>query len=72
MDAGQFSCFALGLVEPLKDLKVDENGEPLRKRQQHRKSRNGCANCKRRKVKVRFFFELAKGRVFDDERDNEY
>jgi hypothetical protein len=51
---GQFSFFTLGAVEPtaLKDLKIGENGEPIRKRQQHRKSRNGCANCKRRKVKV--------------------
>ncbi|KAE8452079.1 hypothetical protein EG329_002245 [Mollisiaceae sp. DMI_Dod_QoI] len=51
-----FSFFALGGLDELtetrlKDLKVDAHGEPIRKRQQHRKSRHGCPNCKRRKVK---------------------
>lgn len=32
--------------------RVDDHGNPLRQRQQHRKSRTGCAHCKRRKVKV--------------------
>ncbi|KUJ21302.1 uncharacterized protein LY89DRAFT_778872 [Mollisia scopiformis] len=47
---GTFTFFALGGEKPI-DLKVDAKGDPVRKRQQHRKSRNGCGNCKRRKVK---------------------
>lgn len=50
---GKFSFFTLDVGEGVpRDLKIDEKGEPVRKRQQHRKSRNGCANCKKRKIKV--------------------
>jgi len=51
---GNFSFFALpdpAGTSPEK-LQVDTEGNPLRKRQPHHKSRSGCATCKRRKVKV--------------------
>ncbi|EKG12902.1 hypothetical protein MPH_10001 [Macrophomina phaseolina MS6] len=32
--------------------------DPYRSRRTHRKSRNGCKNCKSRKIKVRLFFKL--------------
>ncbi|CZR68535.1 uncharacterized protein PAC_18434 [Phialocephala subalpina] len=52
MEGANFSFFVVG-DEParLQNLKVDANGDPIRRRQQHRKSRNGCKSCKKRKVK---------------------
>ncbi|KAF8854263.1 hypothetical protein BDZ45DRAFT_728926 [Acephala macrosclerotiorum] len=49
MEGANFSFFVVR--DELKDLKVDANGDPIRRRQQHRKSRNGCSSCKKRKVK---------------------
>lgn len=52
---GNFSFFALpvsaGRVPEKVLLQVDPEGNPLRKRQTHHKSRSGCATCKRRKFK---------------------
>ncbi|KAE9379483.1 hypothetical protein N431DRAFT_397868 [Stipitochalara longipes BDJ] len=50
---GNFSFFALPdhAGTPPEKLQVDTEGNPLRKRQPHRKSRYGCATCKQRKVK---------------------
>ncbi|KAH7360360.1 hypothetical protein BKA65DRAFT_547081 [Rhexocercosporidium sp. MPI-PUGE-AT-0058] len=49
MDTGAFSVFTVG--EKAITPNFDASGNPLRKRQQHRKSRNGCGNCKQRRVK---------------------
>lgn len=37
-------------------------------RRNHKKSRNGCTECKRRKVKVGFIIEKKKKLVFDPPR----
>jgi hypothetical protein len=47
---GKLSFFALESQSPKAQL--DELGNPVRRRQAHRKSKAGCANCKARKVKV--------------------
>ncbi|PVH89005.1 hypothetical protein DL98DRAFT_160262 [Cadophora sp. DSE1049] len=49
MDTGAFSVFTVG-EKPIAPS-FDASGNPVRKRQQHRKSRNGCGNCKQRRVK---------------------
>ncbi|KAK0109947.1 hypothetical protein ONS95_002614 [Cadophora gregata] len=49
MDTGTFSVFTVG-EKPIAPS-FDASGNPVRKRQQHRKSRNGCGNCKQRRVK---------------------
>ncbi|KAL2074837.1 hypothetical protein VTL71DRAFT_8616 [Oculimacula yallundae] len=49
MDTGNFSVFTVG-EKPITP-NFDDSGNPVRKRQQHRKSRNGCGNCKQRRVK---------------------
>ncbi|XMA08505.1 hypothetical protein WAI453_001296 [Rhynchosporium graminicola] len=49
MDTGNFSVFTVG-EKPITS-NFDDSGNPVRKRQQHRKSRNGCGNCKHRRVK---------------------
>jgi hypothetical protein len=53
MDAN-FSFFVLpdSAGSSPEKLQLDTEGNPLRKRQPHHKSRHGCATCKRRKVKV--------------------
>lgn len=55
MDSDGFSFFVLPgqVAVPEVMLNVDGKGEPLRKRAPHRKSRNGCGNCRRKKIKVR-------------------
>ncbi|KAG4429824.1 hypothetical protein IFR05_014695 [Cadophora sp. M221] len=49
MDNGTFSVFTVG-EKPITP-NFDSSGNPVRRRQQHRKSRNGCGNCKQRRVK---------------------
>jgi Fungal Zn(2)-Cys(6) binuclear cluster domain len=48
-------CFRFPQFEVnLSEHEADANGEPLRHRRSHGKSRNGCDKCKERRVKVCF------------------
>jgi hypothetical protein len=64
MDSDGFSFFVLAGQEAKPG--VDARGNPLRKRAQHRKSRNGCGNCRRKKIKVGNFHQFChRKRDFD-------
>jgi hypothetical protein len=46
----QFGCFVIPANVFLSEIGL--NGQPIRRRKEHAKSRSGCMNCKERKVKV--------------------